>query len=207
MRARLTDAEKRAAAARDEVRAVERRLEEAAESARAKETTAEGKTGSIDPRRALEFKRHLATYMKRLDGEAACLTSILESGGGFTATEALAALGGDVRGRTGWTRRDAHGGGAPDLTANVGREGRCLGCKTETTRTDRERVGRGGVDDAEWRETSRGEGRRADACHSSVTFFSLSTGFGRRATSDDESRFVIVERHVIVVVTGFLVRV
>ena len=93
MRARLADAEKRAAAARDEVRAAERRLEEAS-NPRAKETTAEGKTGSlIDPRRALEFKRHLATYMKRLDGEAACLTSILESGGGFTATEALAALG------------------------------------------------------------------------------------------------------------------
>ena len=61
------------------------------------------------------------------------------------------------------------------------------------------------MDDAEWRETSRGEGRRADACHSSVTFFSPSTGFGRRATSDDQSRFVIVvERHVVVVVTGFL---
>ena len=55
----------------------------------------------IDPRRALEFKRHLATYMKRLDGEAACLTSILESGGGFTATEALRRWG-----RCAWAEPD-----------------------------------------------------------------------------------------------------
>ena len=91
--ARAVAAEKRAAAARDAVSAAERRLEEAAAS-NAKETKTDAKTGAlIDPRRALEFKRHLATHMKRLDGEAASLTSILESGGGFTATEALAALG------------------------------------------------------------------------------------------------------------------
>ena len=91
--ARAVAAEKRAAAARDAAIAAERRLEEAAAST-AKETKTDAKTGAlIDPRRALEFKRHLATHMKRLDGEAASLTSILESGGGFTATEALAALG------------------------------------------------------------------------------------------------------------------
>lgn len=91
--ARAVAAEKRAAAARDAASAAERRLEEAAAS-NAKETKTDAKTGAlIDPRRALEFKRHLATHMKRLDGEAASLTSILESGGGFTATEALAALG------------------------------------------------------------------------------------------------------------------
>ena len=91
--ARAVAAEKRAAAARDAASAAERRLEESAAS-NAKETKTDAKTGAlIDPRRALEFKRHLATHMKRLDGEAASLTSILESGGGFTATEALAALG------------------------------------------------------------------------------------------------------------------
>ena len=88
MRARLVRAE-RAAAARD----ISTSNVDSGHVLRAKETTAEASTGSLIAAARPEFKRHLATYMKRLDGEAACLTSILESGGGFTATEALAALG------------------------------------------------------------------------------------------------------------------